>query len=556
MTRRQLIGLLAARAAAADSFDTVIRGGVVYDGTGAPGVQADLGIRGDRIAAVGDLRAAGARTVIEAEGLAVAPGFINMLSWAAEWLIRDGRGLSDLKQGVTLEIFGEGSSLGPLTPAMRKDRLRTQPRKHRYPIPWVTNAGALRWMAQRGVSMNIASFVGASTVRIHELGYEDRAPNKAELARMQELVRREMRLGGMGVGAALIYAPGAYAKTAELVALAKAAAPFGGIYISHIRSEGDRIEEGLDELIHIAREAKIAAEIYHLKVAGRENWPKLATVIERIEQARAEGLKIWADMYTYTAGATGFDAAMPPWVQEGGFEAWRKRLRDPEIRRRVAAEMRDPAARWENLMRAAGAEGTLLLGFANPALREYTGKTLAEVAALRNASPEDTAMDLVVEDGSRVSVAYFLMSEDNVRRQLKLPWMAFGSDARAIAAEGDNLEASTHPRTYGNFARLLGKYVRDEKVLPMEAAIHQLTGLPAGRLGLAKRGLLQPGCYADVAVFDPMTIRDTATFARPHSYAEGMRHVFVNGRHALKEGESTGVLAGRFVRGPGYRPAG
>ncbi len=556
MTRRQLIGLLAARAAAAESFDTVIRGGTLYDGTGAPGVQADLGIRGDRIAAIGDLRTSTTRTVVDAEGLAVAPGFINMLSWAAEWLIRDGRGLSDLKQGVTLEVFGEGSSMGPLTPVMRKERLRTQSRKHRYPIPWVTNAGALAWMAKRGVSMNIASFVGASTVRIHELGYEDRAPNRTELARMQELVRREMRLGGMGVGAALIYAPGVYAKTAELVALAKAAAPFGGLYISHIRSEGDRIEEGLDELIHIAREAKIAAEVYHLKVAGRENWPKLATVIERIEQARAEGLKVSANMYTYTAGATGFDAAMPPWVQEGGFEAWRKRLRDPEIRRRVAAEMRDPAAPWENLMRAAGAEGTLLLGFANPALREYTGKTLAEVAASRKSSPEDTAMDLVVEDGSRVSVAYFLMSEENVRRQLKLPWMAFGSDARAIAAEGDNLEASTHPRTYGNFARLLGKYVRDEDVLPMEAAIHQLTGLPAGRLGLTKRGLLQPGFYADVAVFDPVTIRDTATFARPHSYAEGMRHVFVNGRHALKGGESTGVLAGRFVRGPGYRPEG
>lgn len=539
-------------AAAQAPAEIHLRGGVVYDGTGAEGRRADVAIRGARIHAVGEVPSSRTARTVDAAGCVVAPGFINMLSWGAEPLILDGRGLSDLKQGVTLEIFGEGSSLGPLTPEMRRERLRNQRRGRRYPIPWVTNAGALGWMARRGVAMNIASFIGATTLRIHELGYEDRPPTPAELDRMQALVRRDMRLGCLGIGSALIYAPGGYAQTPELIALAKAAAPFGGLYISHMRSEGDRIMEGLEELLTIARAAGIAAEIYHLKCAGRENWGKLDQVLERLEQARGEGLRVSANMYTYTAGATGFDAAMPPWVQEGGFAAWRKRLQDPATRARVAAEMREPEAKWENLMRAAGPEGTLLLGFGNPALRHYTGKTLAEVARLRQTTPEETAIDLVVEDQSRVSVAYFLMSEENVRRQVALPWMSFGSDARAIAAEGENLEFSTHPRTYGNFARLLGKYVREEQALPLEAAIHQLTGLPAARLGLKRRGLLKPGCFADIAVFDPATIRDTATFEKPHSYAEGMRHVFVNGRQALRDGEFTGVKAGQFVRGPGY----
>lgn len=556
MRRRGFIGLLGALPAAAQPYDVLIRNGVVYDGTGAPGRQADVAIAGGRISAVGELGGASARTVIDADGQAVAPGFINMLSWAAEWLIHDGRGMSDLKQGVTLEIFGEGSSLGPLNAEMRRERLRRQARGKRYPVTWVTNAGALSWLAQRGVAVNIASFVGAATVRIHELGYADRAPSPAELRRMQELVRREMRLGALGVGSALIYAPGAYAKTNELIALAKAAAPSGGTYISHLRSEGDRLEEGLEELLTIAREAGVQAEIYHLKAAGRENWPKLEGVIRRIEQARAGGLRVGANMYTYTAASTGLDAAMPPWVQEGGFDAWRRRLRDPAIRARTAAEMRDPPARWENLMRGAGAEGTLLLGFRNPALRAFTGKTLAEVARLRQTTPEEAAMDLVVEDGSEVSAAYFLMTEENVRRQVALPWMAFGSDARAIPAEGEHLDSMVHPRTYGNFARLLGKYVREERVLPLEAAVHQLTGLPAARLGLKGRGRLAPGNFADVVVFDPARIRDHATFERPHAYAEGVSHVFVNGRHTLRDGEYTGAKAGRFVRGPGHEAAG
>lgn len=548
MRRRRFIGLLGALPAAAQPYDTVIRGGMVYDGTGAPPRRLDVAILGGRIAALGEFGAASARRVVDAGGLAVAPGFINMLSWAADWLIQDGRGLSDLKQGVTLEIFGEGASLGPLNAAMRRERLRRQRRGQRYPVRWITNAGALNWLAQRGVAMNVASFVGAATVRIHELGYEDRAPSAAQLRRMQELVRREMRLGALGVGSALIYAPGAYAKTEELIALARAAAPFGGTYISHLRSEGDRLEEGLEELLTIAREAKIRAEIYHLKAAGQANWPKLERVIARVEQARSEGQRAGANMYTYTAASTGLDAAMPPWVQEGGFEAWRRRLRDPAIRARAFAEMRDPEAPWENLMRAAGAENTLLLGFVNPALRQYTGKTLAEAARMRGATPEETAMDLVAEDGSTVSVAYFLMSEENVRRQIRLPWMAFGSDARAIPAEGEHLESMVHPRTYGNFARLLGKYVRDEQLISLEEAVHRLSGLPAQRLGIADRGRLAPGCFADVAVFDPARVRDHATFTQPHAYAEGMVHVFVNGRHTLRDGEFTGVKAGQFVR--------
>jgi N-acyl-D-amino-acid deacylase len=556
VTRRDAITLLATPSlrAAPPPWDVLIRGGTIYDGTGAPGIRADLALKGDRIAAIGDLPVASARAIVDAEGCAVTPGFINVLSWAADELIHDGRGLSDLKQGVTLEIFGEGTSLGPLNPTMRRERLRAQPRGKRHPIPWVTNAGALAWLARRGVALNIASFVGAATIRIHALGYANRPPTRAELARMQDLVHREMRLGALGVGSALIYAPGAYAQTAELAALAASAAPFGGVYISHLRSEGDRLLEALDELLEISRIAKIPAEIYHLKAAGRDNWPKLDAALARIEEARASGLRVAANMYTYTAASTGLDAAMPPWVQEGGFNAWRRRLRDPAIRPRVAAEMRALQSTWENLLRAAGPDQTLLLGFANPTLRPYIGKTLAEVALLRNSTPEDAAIDLVIEDASRVSVAYFLMSEQNVRRQVALPWMAFGSDARAIAAEGDQLQSATHPRTYGNFARLLGKYVRDEQVLPLEAAIHQLTALPADRFSLAGRGRLVPGAFADVVVFDPQSIRDTATFERPHSYAEGVHHVFVNGRHTLKNGEFTGLAAGRFVRGPGYRP--
>ena len=537
----------------AQTYDVVIRGGTVYDGTGAPGISADVAIAGDRIAKIGDLSRAKARRSVDARGMAVSPGFINMLSWASDSLIADGLGQSDLRQGVTLEVFGEGTSMGPLNAKMKRERQRMLRTRRR--VQWTTLAGYLSWLQRRGVALNVASFVGATTVRIHELGYEDREPTTAELKRMQELVRREMRNGAMGVGSSLIYAPAFYAKTPELIALCKAAAPYGGMYISHLRSEGNRFLEALDELITISRESGVRAEVYHLKAGGRENWPKLEPAIERIERARQEGLNITADMYTYTAGSTGLDAAMPPWVQEGGEDEWRKRLQDPEIRKRVAEEMRRPTQEWENLLLGAGAEGTLLLGFRNPDLRPYIGKTLAEVAKMRGVTPEEAAMDLVVEDKTRVSVAYFMMAEENVRRKITLPWMSFGSDARAMAAEKRFMENSTHPRAYGNFARLLGKYVREERLVPLEEAIRKLTGLPAENLRLHRRGLLKAGYYADVVVFDPASIADRATFDAPHQYAAGVRHVWVNGRQVLKENEPTGLKPGRFVRGPGYKGA-
>lgn len=539
---------------AVQPYSVIIRNGTVYDGTGSPGVAADVGIRGDRVAKIGDLSKAKAVTVVDATGMAVAPGFINMLSWANESLLSDGRGLSDLKQGVTLEVFGEGSSMGPLNAKMKRERRRYSHRRRR-PVPWTTLTGYLTYLQHKGVSVNVASFIGATTLRIHEVGHADRPPTKEELARMQALVRYEMRHGAMGIGSSLIYAPAFYAKTDELIALCKAAAPYGGMYISHLRSEGNQLLEALDELITIAREAKIRAEVYHLKAAGKDNWGKLDDAIAKIEEARASGLAITADMYTYTAGATGLDAAMPPWVQEGGYKEWKTRLQDPAIRERVANEMRAPTDAWENLMLGSGAEGTLLLGFRNPELRKYVGRTLASVAEERGVTPEEAAMDLVIEDGSRVSVAYFMMSEENVRKTVALPWVSFGSDAQAMASEGAFLENGTHPRAYGNFARVLGKYVREEAAITLEEAIRKLSGLPAENLRLYRRGLLKPGYYADVVVFDPATVADRATFESPHQYATGVRDVWVNGKQALKDGEPTRAKPGRFVRGPGYKGA-
>ncbi len=540
-----------AACASPPEYDTVIRGGMVYDGSGAPPVRADVGLRADTIAAVGDLGEARGRTEIDATGLAVAPGFINMLSWATESLIEDGRSQSDIRQGVTLEVFGEGWSLGPLNDAMKTDMKNAQS-DIRFDIDWTTLGEYLESLERRGVAPNVASFVGATTVRIHELGYEDRPPTPEELDRMRALVRQAMEEGALGVGSSLIYTPAFYADTDELVALSKVAAGYGGMYISHMRSEGNRLLEAVDELLTIAREAGIPAEIYHLKAAGRENWHKLDDVIARVEAARAEGLKITADMYTYTAGATGLDAAMPPWVQEGGFEAWRTRLRDPAVRARVAREMRTPTDAWENLLLAAGPENVLVVGFRNEKLRRYTGMTLAEVAEERGVSPEVAAMDLVVEDSSRVGTVYFLMSEDNVRRQITLPWMSFGSDAGSLAPEGVFLNTNPHPRAYGNFARLLGRYVRDEGLIPLEEAVRRLTTLPASNLKLRRRGALKPGYFADVVVFDPKEIRDHATFAEPHQYATGVVHVFVNGTAVLRDGEHTGATPGRVVRGPGW----
>ena len=531
--------------APAQTYDVIIRGGTLYDGSGRRGVRSDLAINGDTIAAIGDLAKATGKTEVNAKGKAVSPGFINMLSWASGTLFRDGRAQSDLRQGVTLEVFGEGSSLGPVSAAMKKDRNYAN-------TTWTTFGEAMETLEKRGISVNIASFLGATTVRIHEVGYADRTPTPEEMDRMKELVRQSMREGALGIGSSLIYAPAFYAKTEELVALCEAAAPFGGMYISHMRSEGARLLESIGELIEIARRAKVPAEIFHLKAAGKNNWGKLNDAIRMIESARAAGIRVTADMYTYTAGATGLNASMPPWVQEGGHDEWVKRLRDPQIRERVAMEMAKPTDEWENLGYDATPEGTLLLDFRKPALRSYIGKTLAAVAKERGVSPQIAAMDLVVEDDSRVGAAYFLMSEENVRRQIKLPYMSFGSDGGAPSAEGFFLQSSTHPRAYGNFARLLGRYVRDEKLIPLEEAIRRLSALPASNLKLKKRGELKQGYFADVVVFDPATIRDHATFEKPHQYSTGVEQVFVNGQQVLKNGEPTGARAGRFIRGSGY----
>ncbi|HZI64351.1 MAG TPA: D-aminoacylase [Thermoanaerobaculia bacterium] len=547
--------------AAKTEVDYVLRGGTLYDGSGAPPAAADVAVQGDRIVAVGAAEAAGAlddyrgRTELDVQGLAVAPGFVNMLSWATESLIEDGRAQSDVRQGVTLEVFGEGWSMGPLNDAMKKEALERQS-DIRYPINWTTLAEYLEMLERKGVSVNVASFVGATTVRIHELGYEDRPPSPEELERMRAIVRQAMEEGALGVGSSLIYAPAFYASTAELVALSQEAARHGGIYISHMRSEGNRLLEAVDELIQIARDARIPAEIYHLKAAGEANWPKMEEVIRKVEAARSEGLAITADMYTYVAGATGLDAAMPPWVQEGGHEKWVERLKDPAIRRRVRREMSTPSDTWENLMLMAGSpERVLLVGFRNDALKPLTGKTLAAVAAERGKSPEETAMDLVIEDDSRVGTVYFLMSEDNVRRQIALPWVSFGSDAEAMAPEGVFLKSNPHPRAYGNFARLLGRYARAERRVQLEEAIRRLTSLPAANLKLRDRGLVRAGHFADLAVFDPAQITDHATFEQPHQYATGMRHVFVNGVPVLRDGEHTGSTPGRVVRGPGWKGA-
>jgi N-acyl-D-amino-acid deacylase len=533
-------------------FDLILRGGTVYDGSGGPPRTADVGIRGDRIAAVGDLHGVAAASEIDATGLSVAPGFVNMLSWATDSLIADGRGMSDLVQGVTLEVMGEGWSMGPLNEAMKKEALEQQG-DIRYPIDWTTLGEYLEKLEKKGVSMNVASFVGATTVRIHELGYADREPTPEELARMQELVRAAMREGALGVGSSLIYAPAFYAKTPELVALCSAAGEHGGMYISHMRSEGNRLLEAVDELITIAHEAKVPAEIYHLKAAGHANWGKLPDVIARVEAARAAGLRITADMYNYTAGATGLDAAMPPWVQEGGLQAWRGRLRDPATRERVEREMRTPTDEWENLLIAAGgAENVLFSDFKSDALKPLTGKTLAQVAAMRGKTPEATAIDLVLEDDSRVGTIYFIISEDNVRREVALPWVSFGSDADARSPEGVFLKSSTHPRAYGNVARLLGRYVRDEGLVPLPEAIRRLTSMPAEHLKLRDRGRLNPGYFADVVVFDPATVADHATFESPQQFATGVRDVVVNGTVALRDGKHTGAFPGRVVRGPGW----
>ncbi len=571
MIRRMLsIATLIAAAACADAanYDVLISGGTVYDGSGAAPFVGDVAINGDRVVAVGDLSAATAESVVDATGLAVSPGFVNMLSWATESLIVDGRSQGDLRQGVTLEVFGEGNSLGPMNAAMKEEWLETfvdyvgsEQRAAELlggavEVPWTTLGDYLEFLETKGISTNVASFLGATTTRIHELGYADRAPNAEELERTRQLVHTAMREGAMGIGSSLIYAPAFYAKTDELVAISSVAAEYGGMYISHMRSEGNRLLEAVEELIGISRAAGLPAEIYHLKQGGEQNWDKLDQVIEMVEAARAEGLRITADMYNYIAGSTGLDAAMPPWVQEGGYDAWAERLRDPSVRARVAAEMVAQQDDWENLMQGATPEGSLLVEFRNPNLRGYIGRTLADVATERGTSAQKTAMDLVVEDGSRVQVVYFLMSEDNVKRQIALPWVSFDSDAGSMAPEPPFTDGSTHPRAYGNFARLLGKYVREEGVIPLEEAIRKLTSLPTTNLSISDRGMLAEGYYADVVVFDPATIIDHATFEDPHQYSTGVVHVFVNGGQVLRDGEHTGATPGRVVRGPGWTGGG
>jgi len=545
--------VLIASCEAPPAYDVIIRGGTVYDGRGGLPIAADIAIQGDSVVEIAQFIEGRARTTIDAHGLAVAPGFINMLSWATESLIKDGRGESDIRQGVTLEVFGEGWSMGPLTDSMKVDMVAEQG-DIKFDIQWTTLGEYLDHLVARGVSPNVASFVGATTVRIHEIGYEDRAPTADELDRMRGLVAAAMEEGAMGVGSSLIYAPAFYASTAELTALAEVAGGYGGMYISHLRSEGDRLLPALNELLAIAKTAGVRAEVYHLKAAGQRNWRRLDTAIGRVERARADGLEITADIYTYTAGATGLDAAMPPWVQEGGLLAWIDRLKDPAVRARVRREMRAPSPRWENLYAAAGgSDQVLLVGFKQDSLKYLTGKTLAEVATMRGASPEDVAMDLVMQDGSRVGTVYFLMSEDNVRKKVGVPWVHFGSDAGALAPAGVFLRSNPHPRAYGNFARLLGRYVREERVIPLEEAIHRLTGASAETLRLERRGILAPGFYADLAIFDPRTIVDNATYDRPHQFATGMVHVLVNGVPVLLDGEHTGAMPGRVVRGPGWK---
>ena len=549
-----LLAIQPRRADAAD-YDLIIRNGAIYDGSGNTPVVTDVAIKGDTIAAVGKLTDTHGKLEIDAQGLAVAPGFINMLSWATESLIQDGRSQSDIRQGVTLEVMGEGESLGPLNEAMKKEMVQRQG-DIKFEVQWTTLGEYLEYLVQRGISCNVASFVGATTVRIHEIGYADRPPMPAELERMKKLVRQAMEEGALGVGSSLIYAPAFYAKTDELIALANVASEYGGRYISHIRSEGTRLLEAADELITIARVARIPAEFYHLKAAGQANWNKLDALIQKIEAARAAGLRITADMYTYTAGQTGLDAAMPPWVQEGGYDAWAKRLKDPTIRERVQREMDTPTDKWENFFVASGSpERILLVGFRNEKLKPLTGKTLADVAKLRGKSPEETAMDLVIKDGSRVSTVYFLMSEDNVRKEIALPWVSFGSDAESLAPEGAFLKSNPHPRAYGNFARLLGKYVRDEKIVPLEEAVRRLSALPAANLKLDRRGALKPGYFADIVVFDPGRVQDHATYDKPHQYSTGVVHVFVNGVQVLRNAEHTGAKPGRVVRGPGWKMA-
>ncbi len=538
--------------AAPPQFDVVLRGGTIYDGSGSAPYVGDLAIEGDVIVAVGDLGRTVGRTEIDATDLAVAPGFINMMCWANESLIEDGRSQSDIRQGVTLEILGEGHSMGPLNEAMKEEMVRRQG-DIVYDVEWTTLDEYLQYLEQRGVSPNVASFIGSGTPREYVIGNVDRTATPEEIDEMQSIVRTAMEEGALGVASALIYPPGSFADTDELVALAEVAGEYDGMYISHVRGEGAHLLESVGELLTIAREADIRAEIYHLKASGQSNWPLFDEAVAMVEAARAEGLEITADVYSYPASSTGLNASMPPWVQEGGFEKSLERLADPATRKRIAREMGEASDDWENGYLGAGSpDNILLVGFKNPELKPLTGKTLAEVAEMRGTPPKETAMDLILEDQSRIGTVYFSQSEDVLRRAMSLPWVSFCSDAASLAPEGVFLKRNPHPRAYGSFARVLGKYARDEQLMPLEEAIRKLAALPAANLKIDRRGLLREQFFADVVVFDPATIQDHATFAEPHQYATGMMHVFVNGVQVLADGEHTGATPGRVVRGPGW----
>lgn len=537
-------------------YDLILRNGQIVDGSGGALAKGDLAINGDKIAALGDLGAARGRTELDVDGMAVAPGFVNMMCWGNESLIHDGRSQSDIRQGVTLEVMGEGTSMGPLTEDMKAEMIRQQG-DLKYDIEWTTLGEYLSYLEKRGVSPNVASFIGAATPRIAVIGRNDRAPTPEELKKMQSLVRQAMEEGAVGVASSLIYPPGSFARTEELIALAQAAAAYDGLYISHLRNEASQLLEATEEFLRIAREANIRAEIYHLKASGKANWPLLDRVIEKVEQARASGLSITADIYTYPAGATGLTASMPPWVQDGGFDAMLARLKDPATRKRIAREMRQDSKQWENMYLGAGTpDNILLVGFKSEKLKPLTGKSLGEVARSRGMPPEETVMNLILEDESRIGTVYFTQSEEQMRRKVALPWVSFCSDSASLAAEGVFLKSSVHPRAYGSFARLLAKYVRDEKIVTLQEAVRRLAALPSQTLKIQGRGMLKEGYFADIVVFDPAKIQDHATFEKPHQYATGVRHVFVNGVQVLREGEHTGAKPGRFVKGPGWRGTG
>ena len=534
-------------------YDIIIRNGMIYDGNGGEPYKGDIGINADTIAFMGDLSKASAKNEIDAKGNAVAPGFINMLSWATESLIEDGRSQSDIRQGVTLEVMGEGVSMGPLNPSM-KERSQKAQGDFKYTIEWNTLGEYLNFLEKKGVSCNVASFVGATTIRNYVIGEDDREPTVAELDSMKLLVRQAMEEGAMGVGSSLIYPPAFFAKTEELIELCKEASKYGGSYISHMRSEGSKLHEGVEELITIAKEANIHAEIYHLKAAGKDNWGKMDSVIKRVERARAEGINVTADMYTYIAGGTGLTATMPPSLQDGGFGKLRERLQDPVIRSQLKNEMNAKTDKWENFYYAVGTpENILVVGFKQDSLKKYIGKSLAAMAKLRGKSPQETAMDLIVQDSTRVECIYFLMDENNVKKQITIPWLSFGSDEGSYEPAGVFLKSNPHPRAYGNFARVLGKYVRDEKLISLQEAIRKLSKLPATNLKIQKRGELTPGNYADIVIFNAATIKDNATFDKPHQYSDGMIHVFVNGVQVLKDGQHTNAKPGRFIKGPGWK---